>query len=379
MEANICDVNSEAIQHMIKKTVADALKSYSLPKPENVSQPTFLNKSNHAVNQSHFPNSLETNSPEITKYAGKSNVAHFIEDLEARFTLQPYSHNTDRKKIIVAVEHLRSSENDETSDAPKEWARLELSLNPWLKDNWLAFAEKLRNRYQNTGLRQMKVQERQNLKQFGNTVQWYKQRYELLCYETNFPKQVWGEEFYKGLSLFIKDKLASVASLDRQNYEVLSYHAIQFDEVNLSRQRERAFEKQNYEYFNKATKPFEKLTFNAPSIISNNVNQPQTQPQPRTTDTNGRITQEVREYRKANNLCMFDGGNHRTHLCTKLIEKCKKEGKPMPIDPATLPHKVQNTPKPSTSLRPALTISSLNNCQIIEVVGEIHGMASTLR
>lgn len=72
---------------------------------------------------------------------------------------------------------------------------------------------------------------------------------------------------------------------------------------------------------------------------------------------------------------MFDGGNHRTHLCTKLIEKCKKEGKPMPVDPTTLPHKVETTPKPSTSLEPALTISSLNNCQIIEVVGEIQGIA----
>lgn len=55
---------------------------------------------------------------------------------------------------------------------------------------------------------------------------------------------------------------------------------------------------------------------------------------------------------------MFDVGNHRNHL-------------PMPVDSTILPHKVQTTPKSSTSSEPVLTISIPNNCQIIEVAGEI--------
>lgn len=252
--------------------------------------------------------------------------------MEARFFLQPYSHDTDRKKVIVAIENLCGAEDDLTSNAPKEWARLEVRLNPHLKDNWTAFSDRLRLRYQNTALRQKKVEERQNLTQKGNTVQWYKQQFELLCYETNFPKQIWGEDFYKGLSPFIKDKLASVAFLDRQNYELLSNHAVQFDEAYLSRQREK-----NFDNLNRVTKPIDKPNLNSSPVPPNNFSHPT----PRSTDSNGRITQEVRDYRKSNNLCMFDGCNYRTHLCPKLIEKCRKEGKPMPINPDTLPPKSQ--------------------------------------
>ncbi|KHJ33080.1 hypothetical protein EV44_g3539 [Erysiphe necator] len=43
----------------------------------------------------------------------------------------------------------------------------------------------------------------------------------------------------------------------------------------------------------------------------------------------------------------------------------------MPVDSTILPHKVQTTPKSSTSSEPVLTISIPNNCQIIEVAGEI--------
>lgn len=51
-------------------------------------------------------------------------------------------------------------------------------------------------------------------------------------------------------------------------------------------------------------------------------------------DSNGKSTQSAKEYRIAQNLCLFDGGNHPTHLCPKLIEKCRKDGKPLPLDPA---------------------------------------------
>ncbi|KHJ34019.1 hypothetical protein EV44_g3237 [Erysiphe necator] len=123
------------------------------------------------INQIPSRHQNETHASQITKFSGKTNVVQYIEDLEARFFLQPYSHDTDRKKVIVAIENLCGAEDDLTSNAPKEWARLEVRLNPHLKDNWTAFPDRLRLRYQNTALRQKKVEERQNLIQKGNTVQ----------------------------------------------------------------------------------------------------------------------------------------------------------------------------------------------------------------
>ncbi|VDB90427.1 Bgt-20179 [Blumeria graminis f. sp. tritici] len=164
------------------------------------------------------------------KYSGKTNINQFFEDIEIKYRLQPQSHFTDRQKTIVAIDHLEGAVDNVTSDAPKEWARLELRMFPELKDNLIAFAQRLRARYQNLALRQRKVYERQEFRQEKNTAQLYKQRFELLCYETDYPKQVWGAEFYQGFAVPIKDKLAGVAYIDFDNYEIVAQLAVQFDE-----------------------------------------------------------------------------------------------------------------------------------------------------
>lgn len=166
------------------------------------------------------------------------------------------------------------------------------------------------------------------LEKESKLVQWYKQRFELLCYETNFPAQVWGEEFYKGLCPPIKDKLACIANLDHQNYRMLTHHAIQLDENYLARQREKLAERQQQNQHYTPIKNQTSVVIPTPMISNYSIIQ-------KNTDSNNRITKEVRDFRKANNLCMFDGGNHKTHLCQKLIDKCLKEGKALPVDPST--------------------------------------------
>lgn len=54
----------------------------------------------------------------------------------------------------------------------------------------------------------------------------------------------------------------------------------------------------------------------------------------------GKLSQEIKEYRKKNNLCLFDGGNHPTHQCQRLIEKLAREAKPPPTVPFTPTSKV---------------------------------------
>ncbi|KAI0992341.1 hypothetical protein K3495_g15845, partial [Podosphaera aphanis] len=313
---------------------------------------------------------MQTPITSIAKFSGKTNVLQFLQDLEARFLMQPQFFVTDRQKIIVAVDHLEGAVDDKTSDAPKEWARLELQMYPELRDDWEAFVQRLTSRYQNSALRQRKIFERQTLKQSNNSVQKYKQRFELLCYETNYPRQVWGSQFYQGLSAPLKDKLASVAFIDYDNYDMVSQLAVQFDENYQMRQLQKLADSNSLGFSQK--QPF----FNTkPSIAASDPSRP---PPPPTTDFRGKISSEVREYRKANNLCMFDGGNHPTHLCPKLIDKCVKEGKALPVDPATLQAKVHYPyHSPSTSYS-SLTIASLNTARAVEVVGEVAGFQTKI-
>lgn len=74
-------------------------------------------------------------------------------------------------------------------------------------------------------------------------MQEYKQRFEQLCYQTELPKTVWGDEFYEGLSLPIKDKLAALTHLNRHDCNNMALHAIKFDESYHARQREKVGEK----------------------------------------------------------------------------------------------------------------------------------------
>lgn len=109
---------------------------------------------------------------------------------------------------------------------------------------------------------------------------------------------------------------------------MLAHHAIKFDENYHARQRKKVAEKHlrdSYRAQSSREQPIQP--------INNSQSTPQVALP--SVDINGKLTQSVRDYRRLHNLCLFDGGQHPTHLCPKLIEKCKKEVKPLPVDPAT--------------------------------------------
>ena len=140
------------------------------------------------------------------------------------------------------------------------------------------------------------------MKQDKNTVQWYKQRFELLCYETNYPKQVWGAEFYQGLSAPVKDKLAGVAYIDFDNYEMVAQLAVQFDEnFHMQQLQEMA------DYSSQGSSHGSSGRYQSPSYslhAMSNMNPPT----PLLTDSNGKISQEIKNYGRNNNLCMLMEG-----------------------------------------------------------------------
>lgn len=123
----------------------------------------------------------------------------------------------------------------------------------------------------------------------------------------------------------IKNKLATISFLDRQDYNTLTHHAIKLDELYQIRQQEIAAEKKNSDT-NKTQQQFTSANFANFSAGNNLVER----------NNRSKLSLEDRNYRLEKNLCMYDGGNHPTHLCKKLIEKCKKEGKPLPIDRSSI-------------------------------------------
>ncbi|KAI1008085.1 hypothetical protein K3495_g151 [Podosphaera aphanis] len=144
--------------------------------PFKYSNPNILAMTAWSINpQLHYhhtaPTALQTPAPTITKYDGLTNLKQFIEDLEARFILQSLYHSKDRQKVMVVVECLEGTSPDRSSEAPKEWAKLEVLLSPELKYNWLAFAQTLRDRYLSPSVTHMRIQPRQTLKQDLKTVQ----------------------------------------------------------------------------------------------------------------------------------------------------------------------------------------------------------------
>ncbi|KAI1002657.1 hypothetical protein K3495_g5546 [Podosphaera aphanis] len=117
---------------------------------------------------------------------------------------------------MVAVECLEGAPADGSSEAPKEWTRLELQLSPALKNNWPAFAQRLRDRYLSPSVIHMRIQLRQTLKQDAKT-------------ETSSPRQVWGEDFFKGLIDPLQGKLLGTPYIDITNYDVVTQLALQFE------------------------------------------------------------------------------------------------------------------------------------------------------
>lgn len=130
---------------------------------------------------------------------------------------------------MVAVENLEGSSPKEENEAPKEWARLELHLHPELKDDWLAFAQRLRERYLNRMTKNARIQERQTLRQDLKNTQEYKQRFEYLCKETGFPRIVWGEEFFKGLIEPLQGKLLGTPHIDITDYDLITELTLQYE------------------------------------------------------------------------------------------------------------------------------------------------------
>ncbi|KHJ31345.1 hypothetical protein EV44_g5919 [Erysiphe necator] len=180
----------------INETITEAFSSSHLnPQSSLQSRNHTDNNSTHTITLSQQPQSLASSNiknvwqpepgliPAFDKFNGNTDILEYIKDLETRFLLLPNLSSTDRLKVIIAVENLTGSRENQT-DAPKQWARVELRFDENLRDDWPAFREKLRSRYQNVELRKRLVEERQALKQLSLTIQAYKQSFEQLCYQT---------------------------------------------------------------------------------------------------------------------------------------------------------------------------------------------------
>ncbi|KAI0994307.1 hypothetical protein K3495_g13875 [Podosphaera aphanis] len=262
---------------------------------------------------------------------------------------------------MIAVENLEGSSPDGSNEAPKEWARLEIELSPELRDDWPAFAQKLRDRYANPTVKHMRIQQRQQLKQNVRTVQEYKQRFEYLCKETSFPRQVWGEEFFKGLIEPLQVKLLGTPFIDITNYDVVTQLALQYETGFLMQKELKSLSSSSGINFRPAKKPIPNSSIPKSSAFNHLEHLSQ----------DGKLSQEIKDYRKKHNLCMFDGGNHQTHECKRLIEKLAKMGRPPPEPPVTNTSKVY---RPMPSPVTPLTIASLSKVNSVELLGEIGGI-----
>ncbi|KAI0996257.1 hypothetical protein K3495_g11922 [Podosphaera aphanis] len=120
----------------------------------------------------------------------------------------------------------RQRSQDELRDIVKEswdWAVDENDLERLIE------SMPRRIRYLSPSVIHMRIQQRQTLKQNAKTVQQYKQRFEFMCKETSFPRQVWGEEFFKGLIDPLQGKLLGTPHIDITNYDVVTQLALQFE------------------------------------------------------------------------------------------------------------------------------------------------------
>lgn len=122
-------LDSAALSKLISDQIAQAFKA---AKPnEHPTQNEQTTKNQHPSTSSISERSFKTDNyqlretpcPEIKLFSGLTNVEHFIEDLESKFILQPLSHRTDKLKVMVAIAHLEGAIDNQTSNAPKEWAR----------------------------------------------------------------------------------------------------------------------------------------------------------------------------------------------------------------------------------------------------------------
>lgn len=70
------------------------------------------------------------------------------------------------------------------------------------------------------------------------------------------------------------------------------------------------------------------IGYNKPRLGKINVSDVKSYPNSSTSQShstqNGKLSQEVKDYRKKNNLCLFDGGNHATYQCQTLLRNLQK-------------------------------------------------------
>lgn len=130
---------------------------------------------------------------------------------------------------MVAVDNIEGSSPKGENKAPKELERLELYFYPELKDDWSAFAQRLRERYLNRMTKNTRIQQCQTLRQDLNSVQEYKQRFEYLCKETSFQRIVWGEEFFKGLIEPLQVKFLGTSHIKITNYDLITKLSLQYE------------------------------------------------------------------------------------------------------------------------------------------------------
>ncbi|KAI0997536.1 hypothetical protein K3495_g10652 [Podosphaera aphanis] len=207
----------------------------------------------------------------------------------------------------------------------------------------------------------MCIEQRQRLKQNVRSVQKYKQRFEYLSKETSFPHQIWGEEFFKGLIKPLQVKLFGTTFIDITNYDVVTQPALQNETGFLMPKELKSFSSPTGVNFKSAKNPIPNSSIPKSSTFNHLEHLPQ----------DGKLSQDTKDYRKKHNLCMFDGGNHQTHECKRLIEKLAKTGRPPPEPPVT------NTPevyRPMPSPLTPLTIASLSKVNSVKLLGEIGGI-----
>ncbi|KAI1005275.1 hypothetical protein K3495_g2941 [Podosphaera aphanis] len=160
------------------------------------------------------------------------------------------------------------------------------------------------------------------------------------------------------LSPDLKDDWPTTPYIDITNYDFVTQLALQF-ESGYRLQKELKSSNVTNSAKLRPPKPATADSFTGNCHTANNTSH---------LTPDGKLSQEIKEFRKKHNLCLFYGGNHPTHQCQRLIEKLAKEGKPPPVPYATPTHKVCFPfPSPDT----ALTIASLNNGKSVEVSGVI--------
>jgi hypothetical protein len=272
---------------------------------------------------------------EPDRFTGKdpAKLRSFIMSCELVFQGNPRTYQNDLAKITYAVAYL--------SESAQLWYEPYFANPPAeLPDfcqNWLAFREELKAQFGNPHEERDAIRELMKLKMAeGHKVSRY-----VIDFNNLATRTFWGDEaltshFYEGLPDRIKDQLASVADGPPTDLNELRRLAQNFDALYWSRQAEKKSTASSSRTQTSTVNPNQARPSSSnnnskfsSSSSSNNTNanrQQQTRPSaaPRTNkpDLTGKLTSgnkltdEERQNRMANNLCLYCGkGGHKAIDC----------------------------------------------------------------